>query len=258
MNSTLNDARRGLGFLLRGLAFLARKPRLAALGMVPPLIVWSVMVSLLIALAVFGLAPITDAVTGWVPESFRLVARVVIGIIIMLSAVIVGVIAFSSVTLLIGGPIYDRISASVEAWHGGPIGASAEPALAGALRGIRQTLAVIGISALCGGAVLLLGIIPAIGGVAGAVVGAVAAGYLLTLELISGPFDRWGVRSLAGKFGALRRRRMLALGFGVPLFLVFSLPLMAVILFPAATAGATLLARELQRDPPATLAENTS
>lgn len=43
----------------------------------------------------------------------------------------------------------------------------------------------------------------------------------------------------------LRGRRLLILGFGVPLGLAFLVPFVAVFLMPGAVAGATLLAREL-------------
>ncbi|CAM5257381.1 Membrane protein OS=Streptomyces microflavus OX=1919 GN=Smic_21930 PE=4 SV=1 [Streptomyces microflavus] len=44
---------------------------------------------------------------------------------------------------------------------------------------------------------------------------------------------------------ALLRRRLLVLGFGVPLVLSFLVPVVAVFLMPGAVAGATLLANDL-------------
>jgi CysZ protein len=47
----------------------------------------------------------------------------------------------------------------------------------------------------------------------------------------------------------LRRHRWLALGFGVAVFLCFLIPLGAVLLMPAAVAGATLLTRRVHGQP---------
>lgn len=50
---------------------------------------------------------------------------------------------------------------------------------------------------------------------------------------------------LRDRLALLRGRRLLTLGFGVPLGLAFLIPFVAVFLMPGAVAGATLLARDL-------------
>lgn len=242
----ISDITTGLGFLGRGIGFITRNPRLALLGMVPPLIVSALMIALLISFGIFGLDPLTAAATGWVPESWRIAAQVVMGILVMVIAVGLAVITFSSVTLLVGTPIYERISEAVEQSCGGVVTAPEEKLAASIVRSIGQSIAVIALSILLAIPVFLVGLVPVVGTVVGAVAGVVVGGTLLGVELIGSPYDRRGLRRLSDKFAAAKGRRMVALGFGIPVFWLFSIPLVSVVLFPAATAGATLLARELR------------
>lgn len=244
--TSANNIRRGLGFLVAGFALLLRRPKLAALGMLPPLIVSVFAVVGLLLLGIFGLSPLTDALTTWAGGSLRTVARIVIGFLIMAVAVVVVVVLFVTVTLAVGGPIYDRISQNVEQDLGEQVLTVSEPALRGMWRGLRQSIATVGLS--IGGAliVFLLGLIPVVGPVLALVTGAIVGGFLLTTELISGPFDRWGRTGFREKLGTLNRNRLATLGFGIPVFMLFSIPILSVVFFPAATAGATLLAMDLR------------
>jgi CysZ protein len=75
------------------------------------------------------------------------------------------------------------------------------------------------------------------------VVAALVSGYFLTLELTSIALERRGLRRRE-KFALLRRERALSVGFGASVFVVFLIPLGAVLAMPGAVAGGTLLARE--------------
>jgi CysZ protein len=72
------------------------------------------------------------------------------------------------------------------------------------------------------------------------VLGACVAGWMLTVELTSVAFDRRGY-GLPKRLRLLCRYRALALGFGVPILLLFLLPFGAVIGMPRAVAGGTLI-----------------
>ena len=163
---------------------------------------------------------------------------------------LLAVIIFSGLTLLLGAPIYEKISEAVEAEQGGVGGGVVEESLgASVLRSIRQSLTLVVISVLLAIPLFLVGLIPGVGGVIGAVLSALVGGTMIAMELIGGPFDRRGRRGLAEKYRALSTHRARSLGFGIPVFLLFSLPLVAVVAFPAATAGGTLLARHLAGEP---------
>src|SRR5699024_8107603 len=210
--------------------------------MVPPLVVSVVMTTMLALFGFLALGPLTEFATGWVPESIRMLARVLLGILAMVLAIVIAVVLFASITLAVGAPIYEKISESVQQAFGGAALAPQETMFASVVRGLRQSAVVVGLSLLFGVAAFALGLIPVIGGVVGSLAGAV----IIVVEMISGPFDRWGMRRLSEKFGAVNRNRALALGFGLPAFLLLSVPLLAVLLFPVITAGGTLLAGELR------------
>ncbi len=128
----------------------------------------------------------------------------------------------------------------------------------GSVRGLRQSAALIGVSAL--GAVVLFaaGFIPVVGQTIVPVISAMFGGWMLSIELIGSAFERRGLLTLADRRSALRRRRPRVLGFAVPTFLLLAIPFAGAAVFPVATAGGTLLARELLREstvaqpPPAT------
>lgn len=245
-----NGIAKGLRHLGGGIGFLARNPGLSLLGMVPPLVVSAILVGCLVALAL-SLGTITGALTTWTSGDFRSMLQWVFGVIIMLVGVLLAVILFSSLTLLLGTPVYERISLAVERERGGVPGEQPERLMAGIGRSIAQSLALLATSVLLAIPIFFVGLIPAVGGIVSAVLGALVGGTMISLELIGGPFDRRGRRRLGEKLRAGRGRRAEVLGFGIPVFLLFSVPLVQVVLFPAATAGGTLLARSLLGEPTA-------
>jgi CysZ protein len=80
------------------------------------------------------------------------------------------------------------------------------------------------------------------------VIGAAIGGWLLAVELTGVPFQRRGQR-LRHRRAVLARNRAQALGFGVAVFCSFLIPLGAILLMPAAIAGATLLSRQVMGQP---------
>lgn len=81
------------------------------------------------------------------------------------------------------------------------------------------------------------------------VLGALVGGWFLTMELTSVPFERRGLR-VWDRRRILKGRRALAVGFGTATFLCFLVPGGAILVTPAAVAGATLLAREVLGERP--------
>jgi CysZ protein len=91
--------------------------------------------------------------------------------------------------------------------------------------------------------VLVIGFTPVVGTVAGAILGALVGGWFLTLELCGFAFEARGLR-LRDRRRALAARRARTLGFGVATYLLFLVPFVAIVVMPAAVAGATLLTRD--------------
>ena len=234
----------GVGLLFRGLAVYLRSPRLVLLGLVPALISGALFVSAYATLVYFvtDLAElVTPFADGW-PEATRDVTRLIAVLAFLGLGALVGVLTFTAVTLVIGDPFYEKISERVEARYGGVPGEVEVPWYRSIRRSISDSLRLVGLSVLFGIPLFLAGLIPVVGQTAVPVIAALVGGWLLALELVGVPFQRRGLR-LPDRRRSLRAVRPTALGFGTAVFLCFLIPLGAVLVMPAAVAGATLLAR---------------
>lgn len=241
--------RDGVGMLVRGFGIVFRTPRLLLIGALPAILTTILLLTGLVALAVF-----VDDLVGWATpfadswsEGWRSFLRIVLALAVFGGAVLVSVLFFAASTLLIGGPFYEKIAEHVDTMldqaEGSVTGEAAEPPwwheAGDSVRVLVRSL----LYALC---LLVLGVIPLVGQFAAPVLAACMAGWLLTVELIGVAFSRRGLR-LDDRRYALRKRRLLTLSFGVPAYLLCLVPLLAIIVMPAAVAGGTLLAREVLR-----------
>ena len=251
MPSTPGEVVGGLGLLGRGASFLLRRPRLFWLGALPPLVTSVVFVVGLVVL-VDHLGALTAALTpfaaGW-STGVALTARVVVGTLLVGGTVLLMVLVFSTLTLALGSPVYDAISEAVDRAFPGAPPEREEPFRTGAARAVRQSVALVVVAGA--GAVVFfgLGFVPVLGQVVAAVGGALFGGWMLVVELVGSPLERRGVLTLRGRRQTLARRRWRSLGLGVPCFLLLSVPFVAVVAFPVATAAGTLLARQLLGEP---------
>ncbi|MGO3226313.1 MAG: EI24 domain-containing protein, partial [Agrococcus casei] len=174
--------------------------------------------------------------------------RVLVAAMLVAGATVLFVLSFSALSLAIGAPVYDAISAAVDKELGVAEPAVERSALASFGKAIADAVRLLLIALPISLAVFLISLIPFVGGVLGAVFGALAGGRALALELTATPMD-------ARDETVGTRRRLLAgsraktMGFGVAAYLLFLIPLVAVIAMPAASAGATLLTRELRGEP---------
>jgi CysZ protein len=239
-----------MSLLGRGLGLVLRAPRLLGLGLLPALISGLLYAAGLITLIAF-LPDVSHGVTwfadGWA-TAWRDLIRVLAGVAVLGAAVLLGVLTFTAVTLLIGDPFYERISQRVEARYGG-VPDEVEVVWWRSLgRSLVDSLRLIGVSLLLGIPLFVLGLVPVVGQIIAPVVGAAVGGWLLAVELTGVPFQHRGKR-LRERRAVLRAHRPLALGFGVAVFLCFLIPLGAILLMPAAVAGATLLARKVLNQP---------
>jgi CysZ protein len=246
VTSAFRDFFTGAGLIGRGLGQVVRRPGLLGLGMLPALISAVVYAAALTALIVYiddvSAAVIwfaDDWATGW-----RDALQVFAGLALLGVAGLLTVLTFTAVTLLIGDPFYEKISELVEDRFGGLPDAVETDWYRSLGRGLVDSLRLIGLSILLGIPLFVIGLIPVVGQILGLVLGGAVGGWLLAVELTGVPFQRRGKR-LRDRRAALRARRPLALGFGVAVFLCFLIPLGAVLLMPAAVAGAALLSRSV-------------
>ncbi|MBO3740598.1 EI24 domain-containing protein [Actinoplanes flavus] len=234
----------GAGLLGRGLGLVLGSPRLFLIGLIPALISGVLYTTAMVLLLRF-LPDLSAQVTwfaddwsGWLRGTFRVLG----GTAVLGLSVLLGVLTFTAVTLLIGDPFYEKISELVEDRFGGVPEAVNLGFWESLRRSLVDSLKLIGISILVGIPLFLLGFLPFVGQTVIPVLAGGVGGWLLALELTGVPFQRRGQR-LRHRRLVLGRHRALGLGFGSAVFACFLIPLGAVLVMPAAIAGATLLAR---------------
>ena len=241
----MRDLLAGVRCLLGGLRWLGRHPRQWLFGLVPALI--TLLLYVVVLVVVLGFTP--DVITlsmsftdGWA-EPWRTLTSVVAGVALVGVVVLVGVLLFTAVTLAIGAPFYDKLSERVDADLGDVPPEVRRPVWRDVLAAVTDGLRLVVYAGVVGAVLFALGFIPVAGQTVVPAVGACVSGFFLTVELTATPAQRRGL-TFRQRFGLLRRRKALAVGFGTPLFLLFLVPFAAVVLMPAGVVGATLLARE--------------
>ncbi len=236
----------GIRLLGRGIGMYARTPRLLVLGLIPAVISAAIMTAAF-AVLIYFVSDLAALVTWFADDwsaSLRGGVRVLAGVAIVGIAAVLAVLTYTAITLVIGDPFYEAISKKVEERYGAvpeevdvPWWRSMRWNLVDSLRLLALTLAI-------GIPMFVLGFIPLVGQTVVPVLDALIGGWFLVVELTGIPFNRRGLR-LRDRRRLLAANRALALGFGVPVFLIFLVPFAAVLVIPAAVAGSTLLARRV-------------
>lgn len=247
--SGFKDLFSGAGYLLRGIGWVARRPAQWLFGLIPALIVLVVYVVALVVLArnLGGLAAWSTPFADDWPDAARTSARVVAGIAIFGASAFVAVLTFTAVTLLVGEPFYEAIAVRVEESQGGAPPEPDVPLLVQIGRAVKDAVILCALALAFAAVFFACGFLPVVGQTVVPVIAACVSGYFLTGELTSIAMERRGLRRKE-RFALLRRHRPLAVGFGATTFVVFLIPLGAVLAMPGAVVGATLLARERLAD----------
>jgi CysZ protein len=243
----------GVGYLARGLGWVARHPAQWLFGLIPALIVLVVYAAGLVGLGLY-----VDDVARWVTPfaghwspGLRQTIRVVAALAILGSAAFLAVVTFTAITLVVGEPFYESLAVRAENDHGG---APPEPNVSlfeQIVRGVGDALVMGLYAALFGVLFFALGFVPVIGQTVVPVLAACVTGYFLTGELTALALERRGLRR-RDRFRLLKAHRLLAVGFGAATVALFLIPLGAVVAMPGAVVGGTLLARERLAPPVAT------
>jgi CysZ protein len=234
----------GVALLGRGFGMWATSPRLMILGAIPALLVSAFYLAAIVLLLVN-----LEGISGWLApfadewnEPWRTAAHVTVGVAILGIAILVLVYTFVAITLAVGDPFYEKIWRHVENRLGEAPAESEEPFWRSAGRGVGNALRMLLLTAFVGLALFALGFIPILGQTIVPVLGVGFGGWFLAIELAGFAFDARGF-SLRDRRRMLRARRAPALGFGMTTYLLFLVPFAAIIVMPAAVAGATLLSR---------------
>ncbi|MFF1505819.1 EI24 domain-containing protein [Streptomyces sp. NPDC058326] len=243
----MRDLGVGFGFLVQGQKWVARHGRWFGFGLLPGLVTLVLYTGALVGLG-YGaddlVAWMTPFADDWTSPWLDIV-RGTLTALVFAFGLFLAVITFTAVTLLVGQPFYESLSEAVDRGEGGEVPESGLPLWRELWISARDSLKVLVRVAFYGILLFACGFIPVIGQTVVPVIGFCVSGFFLTQELTSVALQRRGVE-FKEHIGLLRGRRMVALGFGVPLTLSFLVPFVAVFLMPGAVAGATLMARELR------------
>jgi CysZ protein len=244
----------GIGLLGRGFARYRRDPGLLIAGIVPALIAAIVVLGALGVLIYFAsdmAGVITPFADHW-SSGPRGLIHLVAGLSLVGVSGLVAFVAFTSITLAIGDPFYEKIAVHVEDELGGVPNAVEIPWWRSLGQGVLESIRLVAVSAVFGIPLFFAGFLPVVGQTAVPVIGALVGGWFLAIELVGAPFARRGLR-LADRRRVLRQNRPLAVGFGAAVFVCFLVPLGAIVTMPAAVAGGALLTRRVlaprERDP---------
>ncbi|MDQ0312319.1 CysZ protein [Kitasatospora herbaricolor] len=242
----MRDLVAGMGYLAKGQKWVARHGRWWGFGMIPALIT---LVGYIVALVLLSTraddlaAWATPFADGW-GSPWQGLLRGALAAVTFGGGLLIALITFTAVTLLVGQPFYESLCEKVDETEGGAPAKPEIPLWRELLISARDSLYVL-VRVLAFGILLFAcGFIPVVGQTVVPVAGFCVSGFFLVVELSAVALQRRGVPQ-AERIRLLRRRLPLALGFGVPLILLFLVPLLTVLAMPGAVAGATLLARDL-------------
>ncbi|MER8066840.1 EI24 domain-containing protein [Streptomyces sp. NPDC094034] len=246
----MHDLGAGFGYLMKGQRWVAGHGRWFGFGLLPGLVTLVLYVGALVGLG-YG----ADNLTAWATpfaddwsSPWLGLFRGSLTVLVFALGLFLAVITFTAVTLLVGQPFYESLSEEVDRAEGGEVPESGLSLWRELWISARDSLRILVRVALYGVLLFALGFLPVVGQTVIPVLGFCVSGFFLAEELTAVALQRRGVE-LKERLRLLRGRRMLTLGFGVPLTLAFLVPLVAVFLMPGAVAGATLMVRELTAPP---------
>lgn len=245
----------GFGTLWAGFGFWRRRGGLMMFGLLPAAISAVVLFGGLALLLVF-IDPIASAVTPFAEEwdgGWRIALRVVVGTALIIAAGVLSVRVFTALSLTIGGPIYERIGTAVDESYG-QVPRAEGP---GFWRALGDMAGIVARSVVGAAGLFLVGLIPVVGSVASAVLGAIFTATIISREFTLQAMQVRGLDA-ATRRAVHRRWRWRRLGFGLAVQLCYLVPLGAVLSMPAAVAAGTTLARQMLGEPVARQADGDS
>jgi CysZ protein len=244
--TAIRDFFGGAALVGQGLRMWVTAPRLMFLGAIP-----AIVVGILYAAGIVLVAVNLDGIAGWATpfaagwtEPFRSLAHIIAALAVLGAAILLVIATYTALTLAVGEPFYEKIWRRVEDKLGGIPGEVEVPLWRSIRLGLVDGLRIVVFAASVGIALFFGGFIPVVGQTVVPMLAAATGGWLIALELTGRAFEARGMTP-GERRRVLRRSRATALGFGVSTYLLFLVPLGAVIVMPAAVAGAALLSREV-------------
>ncbi|MFD4531563.1 EI24 domain-containing protein [Kitasatospora sp. NPDC058397] len=245
----MRDLVAGMKYLVGGQKWVGRHGRWWGFGMLPALLT---LAGYAVALVFLGgwskdLADWATPFADHWSSPWQGLLRDALAAIAFGGGLLLSLLTFTAVTLLVGQPFYEALSAKVDETEGGAPTPPESPLWRELVIAVRDSVSVLVRVAAFGVVLFACGFIPVIGQTVVPALGFLVSGFFLTVELVAVALQRRGVPQRE-RIRLLRARLGLALGFGTPLILAFLVPLVTVLAMPGAVAGATLLARDLALD----------
>jgi CysZ protein len=242
----VSDFITGVRYFGRGLGLLASRPKLLLIGVLPAILTTAILLGAIIAL-VANLGHLSALVTPFAADwsgGWRMAARFAAGLALSGTAVSLGLVGFTAVTLTVGGPFYERIAERIEDELGVTQGRVDQSGRKLFLLGVRDGIVLVLRSLMFSILLFLAGFLPVAGQSVIPVLGALVTAWFMALEVVAVPFYRRGI-GLRHRTAMLRRRRMLAVGLGLPAALLCMIPLVSIVVMPVAFAGGVLVAQDV-------------
>src|SRR3984957_1404918 len=114
--STVGDFITGVRYFGQGFGLLVRRPRLLLIGMLPAILTTVILLGGMVALIANAdhlAALVTPFANGW-SGGERTATRLAAGFALVGGAVLLGLVGFTAVTLIVGGPFYEHIAERIE------------------------------------------------------------------------------------------------------------------------------------------------
>lgn len=241
----------GARMLGHGFGAWRTHPRIMLVGAIPVAIV-AVIYTIALVWWLMNLSTTVDVLLPFIndwPSPWRTIGTVVATLALIAIGGVAVVFTFSAVVLFIAGPFLDHISSRIERELGGVNHPGPNTSFFGDLgRAIVDSLRLIALGLMVSLLVFVCGLVPIVGTIAGWCLGAIIGGFALALEFTGTPAAARGIR-FRQRRRMLREHRARTIGFGALTYVIFLLPLGAVIAAPAAAVGATLLVRSMVGEP---------
>jgi CysZ protein len=226
-----------IGFLFKGLNLLTR-PELRKFIIIPILI----NVVLYSAALVLGYFYISDLIDQFIPGWLQWLSWI-LWPLFFISFFIAGFFTFTVLANLLAAPFYGHLSAKTLAMVSGETLAAAEQPLPRVLFAELRRMGYLGSRAL---PLLILSIIPGINLLA-PFLWALFGAWGMALEYLAYPLENEGILFSEQK-NLVKSVRLGALSFGGLAVLGLTIPVLNIIIAPAAVIGATLYFNEIKRD----------
>jgi len=239
---TLRQPLSGFGYLLAGLRLLLRPALWPYLLL--PLGVNVLVFGALLWLAAGQFGALVDSLLPTLPDWLAWLAWL-LWLVFGLVAAILVLFTFTLVANFIAAPFNGLLAEAVERLLTGaapPGGGSLHQALREAPQALADELRKMGYFLLWAIPLGLLFLVPLLN-LAAPLLWALFSAWLLALQYLDYPLGNRGLR-FAAQRARLRRRPLLGLGFGAAVLLATLIPLLNLVVMPAAVAGATRLVLE--------------